>query len=131
VRRRFSPEFVNRLDGIITYSPLSREALDKILDIQLLELRRHVVRRLGAKSFQVEVAKPARELLLAKGASANYGARELKRTIHKLLVQPMAALSVEGKLPPHSLVKVGVSSDGKRLRFRISKPPQTALRPAC
>ena len=92
VRKRFSPEFVNRIDVVITYQPLNTDALAEILDHHLGELQRHVHRRLGERSFEIEVSQAARQLLLGKGASVEYGARELKRTIHRMLTQPLATL---------------------------------------
>src|SRR5262245_60126008 len=92
VRRRFSPEFVNRLDAVITYQPLDTPALAEIVNHHIEELQRHVFTRLGDRSFEIDVTPAAREVLLAHGVSPQYGARELKRTIHRLLTQPLAAL---------------------------------------
>src|SRR3954465_5188105 len=74
VRKRFSPEFVNRIDAVITYQPLDAAALSQILDTHIAELQMHVHTRLGERSFDVEVSEPARRLLLEKGASQEYGA---------------------------------------------------------
>ena len=84
VRKRFSPEFVNRIDCIITYQPLTAESLSTILDQQITDLQNHVNTRLGTRSFTLEVPFEARQFLLSKGTSAEYGARELNRTIHRL-----------------------------------------------
>ena len=92
VRKRFSPEFVNRIDCIITYQPLTSESLSTILDQQISDLQNHVNTRLGARSFTLEVPFDARGFLLEKGTSAEYGARELNRTIHRHLTQPLATL---------------------------------------
>ena len=92
VRRRFSPEFVNRLDSVITYQPLSPDSLADIMDIQLVELQRHIYRRLGSRAFDVQVSKQARTFLIDAGTSEQYGARELKRTLHRKVIQPLAAL---------------------------------------
>src|SRR5438093_7520877 len=85
VRKRFSPEFLNRIDVVITYQPLDETSLSEILDHHIAELQRHVHTRLGERSFEIEVTPAARKLLLEKGASQEFGARELKRTIHRLL----------------------------------------------
>lgn len=100
VRKRFSPEFVNRIDAIITYHPLNAESLAEILDSHIAELQRHVHSRLGERSFDIEVGPAARRVLLERGASQEYGARELKRTIHRLLTQPLAVLVAEGQIEP-------------------------------
>src|SRR5439155_20073540 len=73
VRRRFSPEFVNRIDVVITYQPLDPESLAKILDHHIEELQRHVYGRLGDRSFEIDVTPPARQLLLERGSSPEYG----------------------------------------------------------
>ena len=69
VRKRFSPEFVNRIDCIITYQPLTAESLSTILDLQIADLQNHVNTRLGARSFTLEVPLEARQFLLRKRLS--------------------------------------------------------------
>src|SRR5580698_5510158 len=66
VRKRFSPEFVNRIDTVITYQPLSAESLSAILEQQIADLQRHVNTRLGARSFALEVPQDARDFLLKR-----------------------------------------------------------------
>jgi len=104
VRRRFSPEFVNRIDRVITYRPLDDGALAAILDQHIEELQRHVQTRLGVRAFGIEVPPESRRFLLRKGTSAEYGARELKRTLQRHLTQPLAALVAGGKIEPGSAV---------------------------
>lgn len=117
MRRLFSPEFVNRIDAVITYQPLDQVALGAIVDRQILELQRHVKTRLGERCFSVEVSPESREFLLHKGTSREYGARELKRTIHKHLTQPLATLVASSQIAPESVVRIEVSGDGKTLRL--------------
>jgi ATP-dependent Clp protease ATP-binding subunit ClpA len=130
VRRRFSPEFVNRIDSVITYQPLSSDSLAKILDLQLAELQRHIYRRLGGNAFRLLVSKTGRARLIDSGTSQQYGARELKRAIHKQVIQPLAVLVSSGKVPAGSTVRVELGDDGNALRLRIYHMP-TRLRPAC
>jgi CheY-like chemotaxis protein/MoxR-like ATPase len=104
VRKRFSPEFVNRIDVVITYQPLDAAAMARILDHHIEELQRHVHTRLGDRSFEIEVSAAAREALLSRGVSVEYGARELKRTIHRMLTQPLAALVASGRIAPGTRV---------------------------
>jgi ATP-dependent Clp protease ATP-binding subunit ClpA len=124
VRRRFSPEFVNRLDVVITYRPLDAAALGEILDRQIDELREHVRTRLGERAFEVQVAGSARRWLLDRGTSDEYGARELRRTIHRSLTQPLAALVADERVQPGWRVEVEVSADGERLDLN-AQPPST------
>jgi CheY-like chemotaxis protein len=106
VRRRFSPEFVNRIDVVITYQPLDELALAAILEHHIADLQRHVNTRLGNRSFEIEVSLEAKRFLLERGTSAEYGARELKRTIHRHLTQPLAALVAKGGVEPGAQVVV-------------------------
>jgi ATP-dependent Clp protease ATP-binding subunit ClpA len=118
VRKRFSPEFVNRIDCIITYQPLTEESLSTILDQQISDLQNHVNTRLGTRSFTLEVPFEARQFLLRKGTSAEYGARELNRTIHRHLTQPLATLVATGQVTPGARVRVepNEAADGLSLR---------------
>jgi len=123
VRRRFSPEFVNRIDAVITYRPLDADALGAILDHHVEELRQHVRTRLGDRSFGIEVMPDARKLLLDRGTSVEYGARELRRTVHRMLTQPLAALVADGTVPPRSIVTVDLADDGASLALRSDAAP--------
>jgi CheY-like chemotaxis protein len=118
VRKRFSPEFVNRIDSVITYQPLDPESLATILDQQIAELQRHVNTRLGDRYFNIEVPFESRQFLLRKGTSAEYGARELKRTIHRFLTQPLATLVAAGKIEPGARIRIEVAEDKDQLSIR-------------
>src|SRR5438132_3682554 len=83
VRKRFSPEFVNRIDAVVTYQPLDAESMETILDHDIRTLQRHVNSRLGDNCFTIEVLPEARSFLLARGVSEEYGCRELKGVIHR------------------------------------------------
>ena len=100
VRKRFSPEFVNRIDAVITYQPLSVESLSTILGLHIVDLQTHVNTRLGNRSFTLEVPHEARQFLIDKGTSSEYGARELNRTIHRYLTQPLATLVAANLVSP-------------------------------
>jgi len=106
VRRKFPPEFVNRIDAVITYRPLGSAELAEILEQQLEALQTHITRRLGPRAFSLKVDESAKEFLLAKGTSSEYGARELKRTILRSLMQPLAGLISEGAIEPGGVVRV-------------------------
>jgi ATP-dependent Clp protease ATP-binding subunit ClpA len=123
VRKRFSPEFVNRIDAVITYRPLDVASLAEILDAHIMELQKHVHTRLGDRSFRIEVTAAARSLMLEKGVSDEYGARELKRTIHRLLTQPLAALVAEGQVEPGGRVTVDLGEVAGKLRLLTERAP--------
>jgi len=118
VRKRFSPEFVNRIDCIITYQPLTAESLSAILDHHIADLQNHVNTRLGNRSFTLEVPFEARQFLLQRGTSAEYGARELNRTIHRYLTQPLATLVATAQVNPGVKVRVEVAEGGDKLNLR-------------
>jgi CheY-like chemotaxis protein len=119
VRQRFSPEFVNRIDVIVTYQPLDEQALAKILEHQITDLQRHVHSRLGRKSFDITVTRAARAFLAELGTSAEYGARELKRTIHRHLTQPLAAKVASGEIGAAAEVEVDRDAGGEGLVIRV------------
>jgi CheY-like chemotaxis protein len=108
---------------VITYRPLDADALARILDAHIHELQRHVHTRLGERSFEIEVTEPARQLLLQRGASPEYGARELKRTIHRMLTQPLAALVAGGRVEPGRRVVVARAEGADSLRLDVAERP--------
>jgi len=128
VKRFFSPEFVNRIDEIITYQPLGAESLSQILDQQLEELRDHIKDRLGEDAFVVEVSRDSREFLLKEGTSPEYGARELKRTIHRHLTCPLAAKVASGEVPAGAVVQVNRGCDAESLHLEARSPKKLTLR---
>jgi ATP-dependent Clp protease ATP-binding subunit ClpA len=119
VKRKFSPEFVNRIDAVITYQPLNTKALATIVDQQVEALQRHIVNRLAERAFEIEVSDGAREFLLRKGTSDEYGARELKRTILRHLTQPLAAMVSNGAILAGDMVKV--EGGANRLILKVAE----------
>ncbi|HEY1216289.1 MAG TPA: AAA family ATPase [Bryobacteraceae bacterium] len=115
VRQKFSPEFVNRIDSVITYQPLDREACGVILDQIFEDFAQLIKGRLGLHSFRLQCTHAGRNLLLDNGTSIEFGARELKRTVQRNFIQPVAALVAKGQVPPASTVIL----DAKNGDFRI------------
>ncbi len=115
VRKRFSPEFVNRIDAVVTYNPLNAEAIEIILDHDLRALQDHVNSRLGERYFSIDVTREAKQFLLHKGVSQEYGARELKRTIHRQLTQPLATMVARGEILPGAQVSIAVNDASESL----------------
>ena len=104
VRHKFSPEFVNRIDSVITYKPLDRPACEAILEHIFAGFTRIIQARLGMRGFRLQCTSAGRNLLLDVGISLEFGARELKRTVQRNFIQPVAALVSQGKVPPGSTV---------------------------
>jgi CheY-like chemotaxis protein len=131
VRKRFSPEFVNRIDAVVTYQPLDAESIETILDHDIKILQQHVNSRLGDNCFTIEVLPEARNFLLARGVSEEYGARELKRVIHRQLTQPLATMVARREINSNALVQVSVGDNDERLTIReVGTAPPAALRPS-
>lgn len=129
VRRKFSPEFINRIDAVVTYQPLTSDALAAILDQQLLELQTHIYHRLGARAFQLELPQKTKRYLLHLGASEEHGARELKRTLQRQLIHPLARLVANGQVAPNDIVRVEPNSTRTGLLMRVRR--DDFLQPAC
>ncbi len=120
VRRKFSPEFINRIDHVITYRPLDAESFAAITDHEIDNLQKHVNSRLGSRCFNIEVPFAARQWLIEKGTSPEYGARELKRAIHKHLTQPLATLVAKNQIEPGARVRVEINEDRQGLSLRAT-----------
>lgn len=117
-RRKFTPEFINRLDKIVVFKPLGQSELRQILDIELGMVQQRVFHS-GApdNSFVFQVADPAKDHLLSAGTDMKYGARHLKRAIERLLVQPMSNLIATGQVGGGDLIRVDHDSADDILTF--------------
>lgn len=115
-RRRFSPEFINRLDKVMVFHPLQRKELDEVLEIEL----RHVQERVSdstAPPFSFRMTDEGREFLLEEGTDQRYGARHLKRAIERYLVSPLARLLVTAQVRPGDLLLVDRHHGERALAF--------------
>ncbi|MGH7824679.1 MAG: ATP-dependent chaperone ClpB [Candidatus Binatia bacterium] len=108
----FKPEFLNRVDETIIFNNLGREEIKTIVDIQLKRLRRN----LASRKLAVEVTERAKDLLAETGYDPVYGARPLKRTIQRLIQDPLAVKILEGEFKEGDRIKI--DSDGDSLVFR-------------
>ena len=102
VKKTFKPEFLNRVDDIIVFKSLTKENLHDIVELEIAD----VVKRLQDRHIDVQLTKDAMELLIEKGFDPVYGARPLKRTIQRLLEDPMAEELLLGHVKEGSKVKV-------------------------
>ncbi len=112
VGTHFRPEFINRVDDVVVFHPLSREHIRVIVDIQLGYLRD----RLAERDMRIELSDAARDRLADAGFDPVYGARPLKRAIQQQIENPLANEILEGKFKPGDVIEVGVADDG--LEFR-------------
>jgi ATP-dependent Clp protease ATP-binding subunit ClpB len=111
LRQHFRPEFLNRIDDIIIFDRLTEADLKKIVEIQLKRL----VRRLESQKITLELSDAAKALIAQHGYDPVYGARPLKRTIQKLVLDPLSMDILEGKIREGQ--RVAVDTDGKSLKF--------------
>jgi ATP-dependent Clp protease ATP-binding subunit ClpB len=108
VEAQFKPEFINRLDDIVEFHPLTREQIGEIVDLQVDQL----VQRVREREIEIELTDAARTLLGNLGYDPTYGARPLKRVIQKRLVDPLALAILEGRFAPGDTVRVD-AADGE------------------
>jgi ATP-dependent Clp protease ATP-binding subunit ClpB len=108
LRLHFRPEFLNRIDEIIVFHPLTREHMKQIVDIQL----RGLMNRLAERKIKVELTEQAKEFLVQEGYDPTYGARPLKRTIQKRVLDPLAVGVLEGEFAEGDRVVVDAGGDG-------------------
>lgn len=113
----FRPEFLNRVDETITFRPLTTEALSRILELQLRDLRE----RLTSQKLTLTLADDARDLILQKGYDPISGARPLRRAIERLVTRPLSAKIIEDAFEPGSTIIARVDSKD-RLKFEAIQP---------
>ena len=113
----------------MTYQPLDSAALTAILDQQIEDLQDHIQRRLGEQAFRLEVPARSRRFLLEMGTSPEYGARELKRTLHRQLIHPLASMISGGEISPGASVRAEVAPCKAKLVLRTMDDGE--LIPAC
>jgi ATP-dependent Clp protease ATP-binding subunit ClpB len=116
-RRKFTPEFINRLDKIVTFRPLGSAELKKILDIELNMVQQRIFNTSPEKSFVFKATEDAKGFLLQEGTDLKYGARHLKRAIERLLVQPMSNLIATDQVRGGDCVQVDFDPERKTLSF--------------
>jgi len=108
LRQHFRPEFLNRVDEIIVFHALSRAHMKEIIDIQL----RGLMKRLADRKIKVELTDRAKEFLVQEGYDPTYGARPLKRTIQRRLLDPLAMRVLEGEFSEGDRIVVDAGADG-------------------
>ncbi len=116
-RRKFTPEFINRLDKIVTFKPLGESQLRQILDIELKMVQERIFTSGPRRSFIFNATTQAKELLLKEGTDLKYGARHLKRAIERFLVQPMSNLMATDQARGGDSIRVDLDRSASRLAF--------------
>ncbi|MFO7650805.1 MAG: AAA family ATPase, partial [bacterium] len=118
VKRFFRPEFLNRVDEVIVFRPLDRKQMEEIVEIQLRDL----TERLRVRKLSLELTAPAKDLLVQEGFDPQFGARPIKRSLRRLIEDPLAEELLRGHFRENS--SVVVDRDGDRLIF-VEKPAES------
>ncbi|HYE24059.1 MAG TPA: AAA family ATPase [Clostridia bacterium] len=111
-RRKFSPEFMNRIDKIVVFKTLRAEHLEKILEIELGMVQQRILQATGNNQFVFTCTPKVKEFLLKEGTDPKYGARHLKRAIEKNVVFPLANLVATGQVKLGDFIKIDISGEG-------------------
>jgi ATP-dependent Clp protease ATP-binding subunit ClpB len=115
-RRKFSPEFMNRIDRVVVYRPLQVNHLQQILDLELRAVQSRIMYSVGAK-FVLQCSDAAKEVLLREGLDLRYGARHIKRSIERFLVYPLSNLMATEQIQSGDVVYVDVNRNTGKLAF--------------
>jgi ATP-dependent Clp protease ATP-binding subunit ClpB len=115
-RRKFSPEFMNRLDKVVVFHPLRREQLVRVLEIELGQVQQRVLETAKGQ-FLFRVTDPGRDFLLQEGTDQRYGARHLKRAIERHVVYPLANLLATEQVHLGDLICIDWNKEQDRLTF--------------
>jgi ATP-dependent Clp protease ATP-binding subunit ClpC len=125
--KQFRPEFINRLDEIIVFRPLTKEDISKIVYLEI----NAVARRLYDKEIQLTVLEPAVDFLIEKGYSREFGARPLRRAVEQFIEDPIAEEILRGTIPLKTKIEAFPDDKKEKLLFRVagdfdpkSKPPK-------
>jgi ATP-dependent Clp protease ATP-binding subunit ClpB len=113
LREHFRPEFLNRVDDIVIFRPLGAAQMTQILELRLDEVRK----LLEDRQISLELTDPARQLILAAGSDAAYGARPLKRALQRMIQDPLAILILNGEVQHGAHVRIGVDRASNKLTF--------------
>jgi ATP-dependent Clp protease ATP-binding subunit ClpC len=111
----FNPEFLNRLDDVIVFHPLSREHISQIVGVLLKDIRR----RLSEEELSLKLTDLATDFLVKHGYDEQYGARPLKRAIQKFIEDPLSEKILMGEFARGDELEVDVAADGEHLDFRV------------
>src|SRR5690606_30095602 len=108
LRQHFKPEFLNRVDDVLVFRPLSEDDIALIVDLQLARLER----LLAARKLTIELAPAGKRIVAEEGYDPAFGARPLKRAIQRLVQNPLALAVLEGRFVDGDHIRVDAGSDG-------------------
>ena len=127
-RRKFSPEFINRLDKLVVFHPLKRDELEEVLEIELGQVQKRVL-DLTTRPFLFRVTTEGRQFLLEEGTDQRYGARHLKRAIERYLVCPLSRLLATAQVRSGDVLLVDRHPGDRGLSFLKDMEERSAYAP--
>jgi ATP-dependent Clp protease ATP-binding subunit ClpC len=113
LKKTFAPEFINRIDDIVIFDPLEREAIHKIIDLELS----HLFERVNQMGYTIEVTEKAKDFIVDKGWDSQYGARPLKRAIQKYIEDELAESIISSKTKSGDQILVDHEGDEEKLKI--------------
>jgi ATP-dependent Clp protease ATP-binding subunit ClpB len=116
-KRKFSPEFMNRLDKVVVFRTLTESNLRSVLDIELNDVQNRILSSHADRQFIFRCTAESKEFLLHEGTDLKYGARHLKRSIERHLVFPISNLIATGQINRGDVIKIDLHSGGQKLVF--------------
>jgi ATP-dependent Clp protease ATP-binding subunit ClpA len=116
-RRKFTPEFMNRIDKVVVFRPLGEPELRKILDLELGQVQQRILYSPADKTFVITVSESGKDFLLTEGTDLKYGARHLKRAIERLLVHPLSNLMATSQVSPGDWIQADFDTEHGCLLF--------------
>ena len=128
-RKKFTPEFMGRIDKVVVFNTLEEKHLRRVLDIELAALQQRIWFAVSGKQFVFEPSPEARRALLTEGTDPKYGARHLKKAVDRNLVFPMANLCSTGQIQAGDKVRVGYEGDYPTGRYVFHKTGENILIP--
>jgi ATP-dependent Clp protease ATP-binding subunit ClpA len=127
-RRKFTPEFINRIDKIIVFKPLGSAELRQIVDLEIDALQARVVEMPGDRAFRFTLTGAAKQFLLEEGTDMRYGARHLKRAVERLVVQPLSSLIASEQIAAGDLISIDHDATSPAMTFHCTEREVTAGR---
>ena len=116
-RRKFTPEFINRIDKMVVFRSLGANELNRILDIELNSVRQRVLKADDGPLFGFAVTAAGKQFLLNEGTNVEYGARHLKRAIERFVVQPLSRLIASGQILNGDFIEIDCGPQASALTF--------------
>src|SRR5437867_4737076 len=117
-RRKFTPEFINRLDKIVVFKPLGPAELERILDIELRTVQQRIF-NMGQSRFIFTVTEAGSDFLMSEGIDLNYGARHLERAIERLVVHPLSKLVASDQIAYGDVIRIDRQPNSASLTFTL------------